>query len=80
VIFHFLIGIFGYMGREWELCYRPRHCAPGFLCRLQPPLVAAAIGCLPDLPFGQGSFLTAMPLGISGTFNFMLVFQASTTS
>ena len=27
-------------------------------------------------PIGQGSFSDAMPLGISGTFNFMLVFQA----
>ena len=26
--------------------------------------------------FGQGSFSDGMPLGISGTFNFMLVFQA----
>ena len=34
---------------------------------------------LPDLlghPFSQGSFSDGMPLGISGTFNFMLVFQA----
>jgi photosystem II P680 reaction center D1 protein len=28
------------------------------------------------LRFGQGSFSDAMPLGISGTFNYMLVFQA----
>lgn len=27
-------------------------------------------------PIGQGSFSDGMPLGISGTFNFMLVFQA----
>ena len=27
-------------------------------------------------PFGQGSFSDGMPLGICGTFNFMLVFQA----
>jgi photosystem II P680 reaction center D1 protein len=27
-------------------------------------------------PFGQGSFSDAMPLGISGTFNDMLVLQA----
>ena len=33
-----------------------------------------------DLPLGQGSFSDGMPLGISGTFNFMLVFQLSTTS
>uniref|UniRef100_A0A0E0R220 Photosystem II protein D1 n=1 Tax=Oryza rufipogon TaxID=4529 RepID=A0A0E0R220_ORYRU len=27
-------------------------------------------------PIGQGSFFDGMPLGISGTFNFMIVFQA----
>ena len=27
-------------------------------------------------PLGQGSFSDGMPLGISGTFNFMIVFQA----
>jgi len=27
-------------------------------------------------PIGQGSFSDGMPLGIGGTFNFMLVFQA----
>jgi hypothetical protein len=26
-------------------------------------------------PIGQGSFSDGMPLGISGTFNFMIVFQ-----
>jgi hypothetical protein len=31
-------------------------------------------------PIGQGSFSDGMPLGISGTFNFMIVFQADTTS
>ncbi|MCQ7013000.1 hypothetical protein M9Y11_19420, partial [Clostridioides difficile] len=29
-------------------------------------------------PIGQGSFSDGMPLGISGTFNFMIVFQVST--
>jgi len=62
VVFHFLIGIFAYMGREWELSYR----AP----------VAAASAVFLVYPFGQGSFSDGMPLGISGTFNFMLVFQA----
>jgi photosystem II P680 reaction center D1 protein len=45
VVFHFLIGVFAYMGREWELSYR--------------------LGMRPW-----------MPLGISGTFNYMFVFQA----
>ena len=38
--------------------------------------VAAAAAVFLVYPFGQGSFSDGMPLGISGTFNFMLVFQA----
>jgi len=38
--------------------------------------VAAASAVFIVYPIGQGSFSDAMPFGISGTFNFMLVFQA----
>ena len=38
------------------------------------PLIAA-IAVFIVHPIGQGSFSDGMPLGISGTFNFMLVFQ-----
>src|SRR6476646_5624608 len=38
--------------------------------------VAAATAVFLIYPIGQGSFSDGMPLGISGTFNFMLVFQA----
>jgi Photosynthetic reaction centre protein len=38
--------------------------------------VAAATAVFVIYPIGQGSFSDGMPLGISGTFNFMLVFQA----
>merc|ERR1711955_20977 len=38
--------------------------------------VAAATAVFLFYPIGQGSFSDGMPLGISGTFNFMLVFQA----
>ena len=38
--------------------------------------VIAALAVFIVYPIGQGSFSDAMPLGISGTFNFMLVFQA----
>ena len=38
--------------------------------------VAAATAVFLVYPFGQGSFSDGMPLGISGTFNYMLVFQA----
>jgi S-phase kinase-associated protein 1 len=38
--------------------------------------VAAATAVFLIYPIGQGSFSEGMPLGISGTFNFMIVFQA----
>ena len=39
------------------------------------PVAAASAVFIVD-PIGQGSFSDGMPLGISGTFNFMLLFQA----
>ena len=74
VVFHFLIGIFCYMGREWELSYR-LGMRPWIYVAYSAP-VAAATAVFLVYPFGQGSFSDGMPLGISGTFNFMLVFQA----
>jgi photosystem II P680 reaction center D1 protein len=74
VIFHFLIGIFCYMGREWELSYR-LGMRPWIAVAYSAP-VAAATAVFLIYPIGQGSFSDGMPLGISGTFNFMLVFQA----
>jgi hypothetical protein len=41
--------------------------------------VAAATAVFLIYPIGQGSFSDGMPLGISGTFNFMIVFQAEQT-
>jgi photosystem II P680 reaction center D1 protein len=38
------------------------------------PVAAATVFII--YPIGQGSFSDGMPLGISGTFNFMIVFQA----
>jgi hypothetical protein len=38
--------------------------------------VAAATAVFLIYPIGQGSFSDGMPLGISVTFNFMIVFQA----
>ena len=38
--------------------------------------VAAAAAVFVVYPLGQGSFSDGLPLGVSGTFNFMLVFQA----
>ena len=74
VVFHFLIGIYSYMGREWELSYR-LGMRPWIMVAYSAP-VAAASAVFLVYPFGQGSFSDAMPLGISGTFNYMLVFQA----
>jgi photosystem II P680 reaction center D1 protein len=74
VVFHFLIGIYCYMGREWELSYR-LGMRPWIMVAYSAP-VAAASAVFLVYPFGQGSFSDAMPLGISGTFNYMLVFQA----
>ena len=74
VVFHFLIGVFAYAGREWELSYRLGMRPWIFLAYSAP--VAAATAVFLIYPFGQGSFSDGMPLGISGTFNYMLVFQA----
>jgi photosystem II P680 reaction center D1 protein len=62
------------MGREWELSYR-LGMRPWIFVAYSAP-VAAASAVFLVYPFGQGSFSDAMPLGISGTFNYMLVFQA----
>ena len=74
IVFHFLIGIYSYLGREWELSYR-LGMRPWIFVAYSAP-VAAASAVFLVYPFGQGSFSDAMPLGISGTFNYMLVFQA----
>ena len=74
VVFHFLIGIYAYMGREWELSYRLG--MRPWICVAYSAPVAAASAVFLVYPFGQGSFSDAVPLGISGTFNYMLVFQA----
>jgi photosystem II P680 reaction center D1 protein len=61
------------MGREWELSYR-LGMRPWIFVAFSP--VAAATAVFLVYPIGQGSFSDGMPLGISGTFNFMIVFQA----
>merc|ERR1740122_881783 len=48
---------------------------PWIFVAFSAPLVAAT-AVFVFYPIGQGSFSDGMPLGISGTFNFMLVFQA----
>jgi len=77
VVFHFLIGVFCYMGRVGTKL-QIRDAAMVAVAYSAP--VAAATAVFLIYPLGQGSFSDGMPLGISGTFNFMLVFQAETTS
>jgi photosystem II P680 reaction center D1 protein len=74
VVFHFLLGCSCYLGRQWELSYR-LGMRPWICVAYSAPL-ASAMAVLLIYPIGQGSFSDGMPLGISGTFNFMIVFQA----
>ncbi|MGK7878098.1 MAG: photosystem II q(b) protein, partial [Xenococcaceae cyanobacterium] len=74
IVFHFLIAIYAYMGRQWELSYR-LGMRPWIPVAFSAP-VAAATAVLLIYPIGQGSFSDGLMLGISGTFNFMIVFQA----
>jgi photosystem II P680 reaction center D1 protein len=74
VVFHFLIGVWCYLGREWELSFR-LGMRPWIAVAYSAPAIAATAVFL-IYPFGQGSFSDGMPLGISGTFNYMLVFSA----
>jgi photosystem II P680 reaction center D1 protein len=74
IVLHFLLGVACYMGHEWDLSFhlgmRP------WIAIAYSAHVAAATVVFLIYPIGQGSFSDGMPLGISGTFNFMIVFQA----
>jgi photosystem II P680 reaction center D1 protein len=74
IVLHFLIGVWCYLGRLWELSYR-LGMRPWIAIAFSGP-AAAATAIFLVYPLGQGSFSEAMPLGISGTFHFMLAFQA----
>jgi photosystem II P680 reaction center D1 protein len=74
VVFHFISGVCFWMGREWEFSYR-LGMRPWIFIAFSAPVIAAS-AVFVFYPIGQGSFSDGMPLGISGTFNFMLVFQA----
>ena len=76
-VFHFFLGICCYMGREWEFSFRVGMRPWIFIAFSAPVIAASAVFIV--YPIGQGSFSDGMPLGISGTFNFMLVFQAEHT-
>ena len=74
VVLHFIIGVCAWMGREWEYSFRLGMRPWIFVAFSAPVSAAAAVFIV--YPIGQASFSDGMPLGISGTFNFMLVFQA----
>jgi photosystem II P680 reaction center D1 protein len=74
IVLHFFMGACSWMGREWEYSFR-LGMRPWIFVAFSAPLAAAAAVFI-VYPIGQGSFSDGMPLGISGTFNFMLVFQA----
>ncbi|EDX86548.1 Photosynthetic reaction center protein [Synechococcus sp. PCC 7335] len=74
IVLHFIIGIISYQDREWELSYRLKM-RPWISLAFTAP-VAASVSVLLVYPVGQGGFASGMPLGISGTFTFMMQFQA----
>jgi photosystem II P680 reaction center D1 protein len=74
LVFHFILGVSSWMAREWEFSFR-LGMRPWIFVAFSAPVVAATAVFI-VYPIGQASFSDGMPLGISGTFNFMLVFQA----
>ncbi|MEM7770969.1 MAG: photosystem II q(b) protein [Cyanobacteria bacterium P01_A01_bin.37] len=74
IVAHFLIGVWCYLGRLWELSYR-MGTRPWIAVAFSAP-VSAATAVLLVYPIGQGSFSEGLPLGIAGTFHFMMAFQA----
>jgi photosystem II P680 reaction center D1 protein len=75
IVLHFLVGVWCYLGRLWELSYRIG-ARPWIAIAFSAP-VAAATAVLLVYPIGQGSFSEGLPLGISGTFYFMMAVQAN---
>jgi photosystem II P680 reaction center D1 protein len=73
IVLHFLIGIWCYLGRLWEISVN-LGLRPWVAVAFSAP-VAAATSVLLVYPIGQGSFSDGLPLGIAGTFHFMLAFQ-----
>lgn len=74
IVLHFLIAIWAYLGRQWEFSYR-LGMRPWIATAFSAP-VAATTAVLLIYPIGQGSFSEGLPLGISGTFHFMMAVQA----
>lgn len=73
IVLHALVAIWCYLGRMWELSYR-LGMRPWIPVAFSAP-AAAATAVLLIYPIGQGSFSEGLPLGIAGTFHFMVTFQ-----
>jgi photosystem II P680 reaction center D1 protein len=69
IVLH-LLGVASYMGREWELLPF-RYASLIFVAFCSSSSSYCSILSIPNWSRSDG-----MPLGISGTFNFMIVFQA----
>jgi photosystem II P680 reaction center D1 protein len=74
VVLHFIAGVATWMAREWEFTFRLGMRPWIFVAFSAPVYAATAVFIV--YPMAQGSFSDGMPLGVTGTFNFMLVFQA----
>ena len=74
VVFHFLIGIFCYMGREWELSYRLGMRA--WICVATAGLGRYASAVFLVYTSVRVRFSDGMPLDTVAPSPFMLVFQA----
>ncbi|UBF24300.1 photosystem II q(b) protein [Kovacikia minuta CCNUW1] len=71
---HYPPALCCWLGREWELSYR-LGMRPWIAVAYSAPVMATT-SVFWIYPIGQGSFSDGLPMGISGTFNFMFVFQA----
>ena len=69
IVFHFLIGIYAYMGREWELSYRLE--TRPWICVIYSHFCCVSSAVFLVYPFGQGSFSDGILWSISGTFNYI---------
>jgi photosystem II P680 reaction center D1 protein len=63
-VFHFLIGIYAYMGREWELSYRLG--MRPWICVAYSAPVAAAYRCIPCLSLWSRKLLGCYAFGYLG--------------
>jgi photosystem II P680 reaction center D1 protein len=77
IVLHFLIGVYCYMGREWELSYR-LGMRPWIAVAYSAP-VAAATAVFLIYPIGQGRSLMGCPWGFPGRSTSCWCSRRSTT-